>query len=136
MRKIKLAYCGDDCSKCPRYVATISGDIEKLKESAMLMAKAGWERDTDDLEGLKCSDCQDVESCEYGVKECCLEKQIDNCGQCVSYPCSLINEAFEITRGYADNFINILSKKEYEIFHEAFFLKKENLDNEYQKRKK
>jgi len=136
VRKIKLAYCGDNCSKCPRYVATLSGDIEKLKESAILMKKAGWGRDMSDIEGLKCLGCQDIESCEYGVKECCIERGIENCGQCVNYPCAQISKAFEITRGYAENFKSILSKEEYNIFHEAFFLKKENLDNESQKHKK
>lgn len=134
--EIKLAYCGDDCSKCPRYVATLSGDVEKLKESAILMEKAGWAREINDLDGLKCLGCQDIESCEYGVKECCIERKIDNCGQCLNYPCALINEAFEITKGYAKNFVNMLLKEEYDIFHEAFFLKKENLDNEYQNHKK
>ncbi|MFX1274193.1 MAG: DUF3795 domain-containing protein [Promethearchaeota archaeon] len=133
---IKLAYCGDNCTACPRYVATISGSLEQLKESAKLMEKVGWGRDMENIEGLKCRGCQDIESCEYGVKECCLEKNIENCGLCEDYPCSLINKAFEITSVNAEKFKDILTTQQYDIFHKAFFLKKEYLDKEHHNYKK
>jgi hypothetical protein len=125
---MKIAYCGDCCDHCPRYTATLNGSMDKLKEAAILMKKVGWRHDIGTPEKMICNGCQDIESCEYGVKECCLEKNIENCGVCSDYPCSKIQNAFEITRINAEKFKKILSNKEYETFHKAFFLKKENLD--------
>ncbi len=106
----------------------MSGDKEKLIEAMKLSKKVGWNLEKNDPELFKCTGCQDVESCEYNIKECCLEKKIDNCGQCESYPCSKMDKAFEITAWYAEKFKNILTPEEYEIYHDAYFLKKENLD--------
>ena len=79
---------------------------------------------------MKCEGCQDVGACEFGVKECCIEKNIINCGKCVDYPCPKIENAFEITNINIEKFKKILSKEDYEIFQKAYFLKKENLEKE------
>ena len=128
MFTIKLGCCGDDCSVCPRYVATLSGSKDELKEAVKLSKKVGWNLEKTDPEEFVCHGCQDIESCEYKVKECCIEKNIENCGQCVNYPCPIIENAFEITRGYVEKFKNLLSEAEYKTFQKAFFSKKENLD--------
>ena len=125
---IKLAYCGDLCNYCPRYVATLSGNEEELKKVSKLMKKVGWSYNLEEPEKMKCLGCQDVKSCEYNVKECCIERKLKNCGNCISYPCVKIEKAFEKTQNYAKNFKSILSPEEYEIFRKAFFLKKLNLD--------
>jgi len=126
----KIAYCGDCCAFCPRYIATLSGSGEKIKDVAFLMKKVGWRYNLDDPEKMKCEGCQDVEKCEYGVKECCIERNIENCGKCIDYSCSKIEKAFEITEINAEKFKKILSKEEYDLFRKAFFLKKENLEIE------
>ncbi|MFX1238022.1 MAG: DUF3795 domain-containing protein [Promethearchaeota archaeon] len=128
MNKTKLAYCGDIFSECPRYIATKSGSIDALKESALLMDKIGWPRDLENPEAMKCNGCEDIENCEYGVKECCLDKGLQNCGQCEGYLCENIKKAFEITAGYEVKFKSILNQKEYAIFQKAFFSKKQNLE--------
>ena len=71
---IRLAYCGDDCSICPRYVATLSGSKDQLKKAAELSKKVGWSLEKTAPEEFICHGCQDIESCEYNVKECCIEK--------------------------------------------------------------
>ena len=126
---MKLAYCGDCCNDCPRYIATLSGSKEKLRETALLMKKVGWTRDIDHPEKSKCHGCEDVELCEYRVKECCIEQDINNCGECSDYPCVKIQKAFEITQDNSEKFKMILSEEEYKMFNKAFFLKKKNLDN-------
>lgn len=125
---MKITYCGDCCDYCPRYRATLSGNFEDLKKAAELMKKVGWPYDLNNLESMKCRGCQDIGSCEYQVKDCCIEKKISNCGECSSYPCEIISRAFEITEQNAIKFKNILSKEEYYIFTKAFFKKKENID--------
>ena len=128
MYVIKLAFCGDVCNYCPRYIATLSGNEEELNKVAELMKKVGWPYNLEDPKKMKCRGCQDVKSCEYIVKECCIERKVKNCGKCVSYPCVKIEKAFEKTQRNSESFKNILSNEEYVIFRKAFFLKKYNLD--------
>ena len=92
------------------------------------MKKAGWRYDLETPENMKCRGCQDVEKCEYDVKECCIDKKINNCGECNDYPCSKINKAFEITRINTEKFKDIFTSEEYEMFNKAFFLKEKNLE--------
>ena len=128
---VKLACCGDDCGFCPRYTATLNKDEDKLREIAVLLKKIGWRKNVDPPETLVCYGCEAFnETCEYNVRECCIKKNIENCGKCENYPCDKIGNAFEITRNNAENFKRILSKEDYEIFVKAFFSKKENLEKE------
>jgi len=124
---IKLAFCGDVCNYCPRYIATLSGNEEELTRAAEIMKKVGWPYNLEDPKKMKCRGCQDVKSCEYKVKECCIERKIKNCGMCVSYPCVKIENAFEKTKINANNFKKILSPEEYKVFSKAYFSKKNNL---------
>ena len=126
---IKLASCGDDCSFCPRYNATLNKDEHKLREIAILWKKIGWRKNIDPPETLACHGCDTFNgTCEYNVRECCIEKHIENCGKCESYPCDRIENAFEIARNNLKKYKDILSKEDCEIFVKAFFSKKDNLD--------
>jgi hypothetical protein len=126
----KIAYCGDCCTYCPKYFANLSDNKKKQKHVGVLMKRVGWRYNLDEPEKMKCRGCQDVEECEYNVKECCIERNIENCGKCIDYPCSKIENAFEITDINIEKFKKILSKGEYELFRKAFFLKKEYLEKE------
>ncbi|MFX1340918.1 MAG: DUF3795 domain-containing protein [Promethearchaeota archaeon] len=126
----QIAYCGDNCSYCPKYSANLIGTRKKLKDVALVMKKVGWRYNLDDPEKMRCDGCQDVEECEFGVKECCIEKKVKNCGKCDDYPCPKIQNAFNITEINVEKFKKILSKENYEIFRKAYFLKKENLEKE------
>ena len=131
---MKLAYCGDVCNLCPRYIATLSGKEEELNKVAILLKKVGWRDEIKPPEEMICHGCQDIEVCEYDVKDCCIEKKIENCGKCPKYPCPEIKRAFEITETNTKKFRKILSKEEYETFYNAYFLKKEHLDREQEKK--
>ncbi len=61
---MKIAYCGDNCEFCPRYVATLSNSKEKLKEAALLMRKVGLSYNLENPENMMCHGCQDKEKCE------------------------------------------------------------------------
>ena len=126
----KIAYCGDNCTFCPKYSANLIGSRKEIKQVAILMKKVGWRYNLDYPEKMRCEGCQDIEVCEYGVKECCIEKNIQNCGKCIDYPCPKIKKAFEITAINVEKFKNILSSEDYEIFRKAYFLKQDNLEKE------
>ena len=126
---IELAFCGDDCSFCPRYNATLNQNEHKLREIAVLWKKIGWRENIDPPETLRCYGCDTFNgTCEYNVRECCIEKNIGNCGECKSYPCDKIENAFEIARNNVEKYKDILSKEDYQIFIKAFFSKQDNLD--------
>jgi hypothetical protein len=117
---LKLAYCGNDCNYCPRYVATQSGDKGRLQELAAVWKKLGWRDDILRPEEMVCYGCSSVHWCRYGVRECALEKRIDNCAECENYPCEKITKTFNQTRLYARKSKGILSRKEYQRFQKAY----------------
>jgi len=128
---LKLAFCGDDCNACPRYIATQSSNVERLKEVAEMWKRAGWRDTIVPPEEMLCHGCASVKWCRYDdIRKCAQEKGIDNCGQCGNYPCAEIEEVFEQTKSYAKDSKARCSKKkeDYECLHRAFFSKKQNLD--------
>ncbi len=126
---LELAYCGDDCNLCPRYIATQSNSVEKLKEVAVLWEKVGWRQNNVPPEEMVCYGCVTVKKCIYDdIRKCAKEKGIANCGFCPDYPCGKIETVFSQTETYAKLCKKICSKEEYECLRKAFFSKKQKLD--------
>ncbi len=125
---LKLGYCGDDCNYCPRYLATQSGDEERLKEVAAMWQIVGWRDKAELPEKLTCHGCATVKVCGLGIKECVIEKGIDSCGKCTEYPCGKLIRIFNNNEKEADICKAKLSQEDYELFQRAFFSKKERLD--------
>lgn len=79
-------FCGGYCGACPLYMATMHGTIDALsiainKPAEMILCygcKSGH------VAKEWCEDCF--------IKRCCLEKQIDTCIECSTYPCSELIE--------------------------------------------
>lgn len=126
-------FCGDNCSACPRYTATKSGDDEKLKEAAEMWKKAGWRDANVSPREMICYGCASVKWCRYdSIRQCAAKKQISNCGQCADYPCEKITEVFKQTELYAKAGKGRLSESDYQRCQEAFFSKKDILDKIHQ----
>jgi len=123
---LKLAFCGNDCNFCSRYIASQSGNIERLKEVAAIWKEVGWRDTIVPPEEIVCCGCSPSNWCRYDVPKCTLEKQVENCGKCNDYPCEKILKMFEQTELYAKNCKKILSKEDYRRFQKAFFMKKKN----------
>jgi hypothetical protein len=129
---LKLAYCGDDCNLCPRYIATKSGNEEELKKIAVLWQTVGWRETVLPPEEMVCHGCTSVklELCKYDIiRECAQGRDLEHCGKCKDYPCSELEKVFDQTKIYAENLKKNCPKDVYERFEEAFFLKKQKLDN-------
>ncbi len=130
-----IGYCGDDCELCPRYIATKSNDVEKLKEAAILWEKVGLHDCIFPPEKMICNGCTSLEQCHYqNIRECAMDKEISSCGECPGYPCDQINAVFDKTNFYAKQWKEKCDSKDYQCLHNAFFFKKERLDaihNEY-----
>lgn len=129
-----IGYCGDDCELCPRYIATKSNDVEKLKEAAILWEKAGFHNSIVTPEEMICNGCASLEHCHYNdIRECARGKEISNCGKCNEYPCEKIKDVFEKTSSYAKKCKEICDLTNYECLHQAFFSKKFRLDKIHSK---
>ncbi len=125
---LKIGCCGDDCNICPRYIATRSGDEKRLDEVAALWKAVGWWKRKESTKELTCHGCASVSYCNLGIKDCVLEKHIENCGQCPQYPCARLLDIFRNNEKEAEICQTRFSPDDYQIFNEAFFSKKERLD--------
>ena len=128
----KLGICGDNCGLCPRYIATQSGDEEKLKEVAGLWKRLGFREVMVSPEEIACHGCSPDIKCAYPQqRECALAKNLENCGRCDDYPCEMALHAFSFTASSAKSWKHRCSESEYRSLEEAFLRKKEYLDREH-----
>jgi len=125
---LKIGCCGDDCNICPRFTATRNGDEKLLKEVAALWKTVGWREGKESPKQLTCNGCASISHCDLGIKDCVLEKHIENCGQCPQYPCARLLDIFRNNEKEAEICRARFSARDYQIFNEAFFSKKERLD--------
>ncbi|HTY82548.1 MAG TPA: DUF3795 domain-containing protein [Dehalococcoidales bacterium] len=125
---LKTGVCGDDCNYCPRYMATLSGNEERLKDVAKMWVTAGWRKAEDAVEKIKCRGCGTVKACGLGVKDCAAEKRVESCGECRDYPCEKMAKIFEGNQKEAPVCKKALTDSDYWLFQKAFFSKKARLD--------
>ena len=124
---LKLAYCGNDCNQCPRYIATQSG-TEQLEQVDELWKRLGYRDELESPGKMSCYGCSSVPSCRYGIKECALEGKVDNCGRCSKYPCDKIDTMFQWTLKHVKKMKDCCSKEEYELMLNMINDKKHNPD--------
>jgi hypothetical protein len=125
---MKLGMCGDRCDVCPRYVATATDDAVLFERIMRIYVKTGLRGENSPLDSLRCSGCSRENKCAYSVvRDCAMDKQIRNCGECSDYPCDEINKVFQITEDFRKRLEQVCSKEEFALFDRAFFRKKEYL---------
>lgn len=87
-----LAYCGFDCETCPVYVATIQKDAamqETLAKEYSMQSNLFVAADMT-CEGCKAKVISEKMCRSCALRLCGTEKEVDNCGMCVAYPCEKI----------------------------------------------
>ena len=96
MKKL-IAYCGIDCSTCPAYLATQSGDKKEITKVAK-----EWSNDSMSFthEEFLCNGCnqegQIFSWCaQCSIKICCRDKGYENCAHCDDYVCDHLIMTFE-----------------------------------------
>ena len=125
----EIGYCGDNCSSCPRYIATVTNDTEKMKEAALMWKRVGWRDTVLSIDEIKCGGCKSVDWCRYNdIRECAIDRKLSNCGECDCYPCDRIDSVFRKTASYARQCEKIFAKEDFAILSKAFFTKKKILD--------
>ena len=98
MKKL-IAYCGIDCSECPAYLATQSGDKKEIRRVAK-----EWSTDSMSFtpEEIRCNGCnqegQVFSWCDQcPIRICCRDKSYENCAHCDDYVCDNLKMTFEKT---------------------------------------
>jgi ribosomal protein S18 acetylase RimI-like enzyme len=127
-RVLKLGCCGDDCNYCPRYLATKSGDKELLQAVADTWQTIGWRQPGEDLDTFACHGCGTLDNCGLGIRQCVLDKGLNNCGECPGYPCEKLTAIFMNNEKTDWMYRKIMSMDDYPLFRKAFFSKKDRLD--------
>ncbi len=85
-----VAYCGFDCSNCPAYKATQSGDLEERKRIAEKWSRANGQKMTP--ENILCDGCRVrggrlVAYCaECNIRTCAIKKGYLTCAHCPDMP--------------------------------------------------
>lgn len=94
MDKHKLAACGIDCNDCGQYKVTFYQDRKSAELLAPWFRGQGWIGRDEGAEAVLqrtplCKGCwSDFCFCTNNcLRPCCVEKRINNCGECVSFPC-------------------------------------------------
>ncbi len=129
MTMVNLGVCGDNCDKCPRGIATKTGDAELLEKTLSLWIKTGLLPAGTPAISLYCSGCATTGQCAYDKqRECAASKGLDNCGLCDDYPCAMVNESFKRSDDFAAQCRKVCSKEDFEQLEKAFFMKRKYLD--------
>jgi len=124
-----IGVCGDNCSYCPRYIATQDGGGNELERVKELYVRLGLGDPNFPAQDLACHGCKPDSKCTYSeLRACAGEKGIDNCGFCVGYPCKLVNAAFEKTERLRSHAASICTSEEMDVLDKAFFSKRKNLE--------
>jgi len=94
-----IAYCGLNCFKCDAYLATQQNNDAKRAETALHWSKMYHADikpeqincDGCKSDGIKFSHCN---VCE--IRQCCMEKNVDNCAVCENYICDTLSNFIKL----------------------------------------
>lgn len=92
-----IAYCGIECTKCPAYIAKQENNNELRKKFAEEQSKLY--NITIPSESINCDGCRSVgEHLGYcsicKIRECCMEKKLENCAFCDDYICEKLERVY------------------------------------------
>jgi hypothetical protein len=123
-----IAPCGNDCAECPRYQATLSGDVLSLSYVANLWFRLGFRTHVGSNDEVACRGCPPSNPCPYEIFECAKARNAATCGACAELAgCARISAALDRAEKYARSFRSKCTKAEYATLDRAFFRKRENL---------
>jgi hypothetical protein len=129
-----IGICGDNCEYCPRYRATQNGTVSDLEKVKELWVRLGLRDHDFPVIDMACHGCKSENKCAYlELCTCVNTKGLKNCGLCDDYPCKLINKAFDKSERLKILTSKVCSQEEMDVFHKAFFSKKEYFDRIHQK---
>ena len=94
-----IAYCGVICTDCGAYIATIKND-DKLRQAQAEKWAKQYNTPSINAFDVNCTGCSSrgvqighCAMCE--IRKCCMEKDLKNCGYCITYPCAKLEVIFK-----------------------------------------
>lgn len=91
----KMTMCGYRCDLCKAFATNVRNKDER--EMLSNIWKKYYDLDIP-VEQIYCDGCrcikENAKRIDMGcpVRTCVIEKQVDNCGECIDFPCSTFNE--------------------------------------------
>ncbi len=122
--KNMITLCGDDCSKCPRYLAQTEAELKVVAE---LWYRVGWRNTVVSCDEIRCNGCSADKKCTYGLVDCTKSHNVEKCSQCVNFPCDTIKDMLRRSEEYRKICLKVCTDEEYSQISEAFFNKFENM---------
>lgn len=95
-----VGICGITCSDCPAYIATMTDDDEKRKETAEV-----WSREFKaeiKPENINCASCLSADGpffshcIECEIRKCGMGREVENCAHCEDYACEKLVKFFDM----------------------------------------
>lgn len=92
----KISYCGLNCATCPSFIATQNNDNALRKKTASFYSDLFRLDYT--AEDINCDGCLSesgrlIHYCKAcKIRNCCREKNLNNCGACPDYPCNQLKK--------------------------------------------
>jgi hypothetical protein len=123
----KISFCGDNCSECPRYIATVTNDTKALTDLAELWFRLGFRPNVVNPEEIRCNGCNRNMPCSNGINDCRHLDNINNCGECDYFPCGKIDAVFQKTDKINETCMVKCTESEYQILQRAFLMKRQIL---------
>jgi len=124
-----ISICGDICSECPRYKATINNDKKELQGVAKTWFELGFRDRIVNIEEIKCHGCNKQKPCSYGLNDCTYLEGKDNCGECDTFRCEKLKAVFEKS-ALVDKQIKCKCKGEDFLYFKRIFFSKEEILSE------
>lgn len=96
----QIAYCGLDCSRCPAYMATLSGNTYSKEKIALEWSKI-YNADISPEE-INCSGCNSEKGIHFShcyecsIRLCAAERSINTCAECEKYACVDLKDFFKL----------------------------------------
>ena len=124
-----IGICGDNCSFCPRYIATQKDNMDELEKVKELWVRLGLRKPDFPAEGLICNGCKPENNCAYKeLRSCVNARKVKNCGFCDEYPCNIVKNALDKTEKLRLHAEKVCTQEEFDTLNKTFFLKKEYFD--------
>jgi len=124
----EISICGDVCSECPRYKATMADDISALERVAELWHRTGLRDRVVSPDEIKCTGCTKQKPCVHGVNNCEHLGVKENCGECDFFPCEKIEMVFKKTDDFNRSCQGKCTPIEYEELYSSFLIKEQVLN--------
>jgi hypothetical protein len=95
-----ISYCGLVCTECPAFVATRENDDEKRAKTAKMWSEyfpGGLKPEDINCDGCTISSGTQFMHCAMcAVRECAVERGVENCAHCDDFLCGKLGELYKI----------------------------------------